>query len=101
MTKKNNCRAITAVAFLMVSVVANAQLGVGIDGAASQVKGIFSNVSNLILMIGGVVGLVGGIRVYTKWQSGDNDVQKSVVGWLGACVFLLLSGTVLKTMYGM
>lgn len=101
MAKNNNRKLIALLALLAVTSVANAQLGVGIDGAASQVKGIFSNVSNLVLMIGGVVGLVGGIRVYTKWQSGDTDVQTSVVGWLGACVFLLLSGAVLKTMYGM
>jgi hypothetical protein len=98
---KFNQRLTVILVLLLVTSAANAQLGVGIDGAANDVKGIFTNVSNLILMIGGVVGLVGGIRVYTKWQAGDNDVQKSLVGWIGACVFLLLSGTVLKTMFGM
>lgn len=99
---KNNYKVLALLVLLMVASVANAQsIGTGIDGAANQVKGIFTNVSNLVIMIGGVVGLVGGIRVYTKWQAGDNDVQKSVVGWLGACVFLLLTGTVLKTMFGM
>lgn len=98
---KFNQKLVTVLVLLMFTSVAHAQIGVGIDGAASQVKGIFTNVSNLILMIGGVVGLVGGIRVYTKWQAGDNDVQKSLVGWIGACVFLLLTGTILKTMFGM
>jgi hypothetical protein len=86
----------------MVATVVNAQnVGTGVDAAASQVKGVFTNVSNLVLMIGGVVGLVGGIRVFVKWQNGDNDVQKQIVGWMGACVFLLLTGTALKTMFGM
>lgn len=99
---KKTYKVLGLLALLMVATAGNAQnIGAGIDGAASQVKGIFANVSNLVIMIGGVVGLVGGIRVYTKWQAGDNDLQKSVVGWIGACVFLLLTGTVLKTMFGM
>lgn len=72
----------------------------GLDGAANTVKGIFSNVSNLVLMVGGVVGLAGGIRVYNKWNGGDQDVQKELIGWAGACVFLLLTGTTLKLFFG-
>ena len=50
--------------------------------------------------IGGVVGLVGGIRVYQKWNGGERDIQKEIVGWAGSCIFLLLVGTALKTFYG-
>ncbi len=46
-------------AVLVFAPAAHADIGTAIDDAAGQVKGIFSNVSNLILMIGGVVGLVG------------------------------------------
>jgi hypothetical protein len=93
-------------AFLAIAAVvlfapqAHADIGTAIDDAAGQVKGIFSNVSNLILMIGGVVGLVGGIRVYQKWNGGERDIQKEIVGWAGSCIFLLLVGTALKTIYG-
>jgi hypothetical protein len=99
---KSNKRALAMLLMLVVvSVTTNAQIGVGVDAAATEVKGVFANVSNLVLMIGGVVGLVGGIKVFTKWQNGDQDVQKSITGWLGACLFLLLTGGVLKTMFGM
>ncbi len=73
----------------------------GIDGAANTVKGVFSNVSNLVLMVGAIVGLAGGIRVYNKWNNGDQDVQKELIGWAGACVFLLLSGSTLKLFFGL
>lgn len=92
---------LTAVGLLAGSEVLQAQnLSGGIDGASSEVKNVFANVSNLILVIGAVVGLVGGIRVYVKWQHGDQDVQKHLVGWVGASMFLLLAGTILKTFYG-
>lgn len=87
-------------AVLVFAPAAHADIGTAIDDAAGQVKGIFSNVSNLILMIGGVVGLVGGIRVYQKWNGGERDIQKEIVGWAGSCIFLLLVGTALKTFYG-
>jgi predicted transporter len=87
----------------MVTVMVYSQaqaIQTGIDGAANQVKGIFSNVSNLILMLGGIIGLAGGIRVYQKWNNGDHDINKELIGWGGSAVFLLLAGTTLKLFFG-
>ena len=86
---------------LCLTVVATAQgIGAGIDGAAQEVRGIFTSVSNLVLMVGAVVGLAGGIRVFIKWNNGEQDVQKELIGWAGACIFLLLSGVTLKLFFG-
>ena len=87
------------IAGLVVSSQAQA-IATGLDGAANQVKGIFGNVSNLILMIGGIIGLAGGIRVYQKWNNGDHDINKELIGWGGSAIFLLLAGTTLKLFYG-
>jgi hypothetical protein len=92
--------ALTAILAVMSIQPAHAQIGPAIDGAASSIKSIFSNVSNLILMIGAVTGLAGGIRVYVKWQNGDQDLNKHIIGWTGSCIFLLLSGTILKLFFG-
>jgi hypothetical protein len=75
-------------------------IATGLDGAANEVKGIFGNVSNLILMVGGIIGLAGGIRVYQKWNNGDHDINKELIGWGGSAIFLLLAGTTLKLFYG-
>jgi hypothetical protein len=75
-------------------------IATGLDGAANEVKGIFGNVSNLILMVGGIIGLAGAIRVYQKWNNGDNDLNKDLIGWGGSAIFLLLAGTTLKLFYG-
>jgi hypothetical protein len=92
--------ALTAILAVITIQPAQAQIGPAIDGAASSIKGIFTNVSNLILMIGAVTGLAGGIRVYVKWQNGDQDLNKHIIGWTGSCIFLLLSGTILKLFFG-
>ncbi len=89
--------------FLMASSVI-AQTGngqVGIDTAAQEIAGFFDSVSTLILAIGGIVGLIGGVRVYILWNSGDQNVNKALMGWFGACVFLVVVGVVLKSFFGL
>ena len=79
----------------------NAQSGQqGITDATNALSGYFDSVSNLILAIGAIVGLAGGIRVYTKWNNGDQDVTKAIMGWGGACIFLVLVGAVIKGVFG-
>lgn len=80
----------------------SAQTGVagGIGAATAQVKSAYTYVGPLILAIGGVVGLAGGIRVYIKWNNGDQDVQKELIGWAGSCIFLVLVGTILTAFFG-
>ena len=90
---------IAFLAFFVVATQAQA-IATGLDGASAQVKSIFGNVSNLILMIGGIIGLAGGIRVYQKWNNGDHDINKELIGWGGSAIFLLLAGTTLKLFYG-
>jgi len=76
-----------------------AQSAAGIDQATSEVKSYIDPISNLIIAIGAVVGLIGGVRVYIKWQSGDQDTQKALMGWFGACLFLVLVGVVIKAFF--
>lgn len=92
---------LTAAAILAVYNV-SAQTGVagGIGAATTQVKNAYTYVGPLILAIGGVVGLAGGIRVYIKWNNGDNDVQKELIGWAGSCIFLVLVGTIITAFFG-
>ncbi|MBS2210706.1 DUF4134 domain-containing protein [Carboxylicivirga mesophila] len=77
-----------------------AQSAQGIDQATSEVQSYVDPIANLIIAIGAVVGLIGGIRVYIKWQSGDQDTQKALMGWFGACLFLILVGVVIRAFFG-
>lgn len=77
-----------------------AQGALGIDAASSEIGTYIDPVANFILIVGAVVGLIGGVRVYIKWNSGDQDVQKSIMGWFGSCLFLVTVGIVIKAFFG-
>ncbi|WP_149914982.1 MULTISPECIES: DUF4134 domain-containing protein [Sphingobacterium] len=73
---------------------------VGINAATSSLTGYVDPISTLILAIGAVVGLIGGIRVYIKWNSGDQDINKELMSWGGSCLFLVLVSVVIKAFFG-
>ena len=72
----------------------------GINAATSSLASYVDPVSNLILGIGAVVGLIGGVMVYIKWNSGDRDISKEVMSWGGSCIFLVLVSVVIKAFFG-
>src|ERR1700712_3968912 len=102
MTKGILIRFLAVTTGVLLSVWLQAQTGIagGLQSATTQVKSAYTYVGPLILAIGGVVGLAGGIRVYIKWNNGERDINKEIVGWAGSCVFLLLVGTILTAFFG-
>ncbi|MBB1646400.1 MULTISPECIES: DUF4134 domain-containing protein [Sphingobacterium] len=98
-----NTKKLFAMAALGLSAVQStfAQGGtVGIDAATSSLTSYVDPISTLILAIGAVVGLIGGIRVYIKWNSGDQDINKELMSWGGSCLFLVLVSVVIKAFFG-
>jgi hypothetical protein len=73
----------------------------GIQQATSQVKSYFEAGTNLMYAIGAILGLVGAIKVYSKWGHGDQDTPKIVADWFGSCVFLVVVATAIKSFFGM
>ena len=55
--------------------------------------------TKLIYAIGAVVGLIGGVKVYGKFSAGDPDVSKVAASWFGACIFLIVSATILRSFF--
>ena len=95
-------KAVTFIAFAVLSVQSIfAQGAQGIDAASSELATYMDPLGNLMMVLGGIVGLVGAIRVYLKWNSGDQDVQKSLMGWVGSCIFLVVSGIIIKAFFGL
>ena len=68
----------------------------GINEATSMVTSYFDPGTKLIYAM---VGLIGGIKVYGKFSSGDPDTSKTAASWFGACIFLIVSATILRSFF--
>jgi len=101
---KPNFKKLSAVAFLLAisQIQAHAQSGVnGLNTANTELATYIDPVSSIAIVIGGIVGLIGAVRVYSKWNSGDQDINKELMGWGGSCLFLVLSSLVVKSFFGL
>ena len=89
-------------AFLILACFVSAQDGKkGIEDATKLVQDYFKVAQTLLYAIGGVVGIVGAVKVYNKWSHGDQDTNKTAASWFGACIFLVMVATVLKAFFGL
>ena len=71
----------------------------GITDATTMVTSYFDPGTKLIYAVGAVMGLVGGIKVYNKFSSGDPDTSKTAAAWFGACIFLIVAATILRSFF--
>lgn len=71
----------------------------GINDATNMVTSYFDPLTKLIFAVAAVLGLVGGVRVYSKFNSGDPDASKSATALFLSCVFLVIVGTVLRSFF--
>ena len=86
---------------LLIDIATYAQDGnAGINQANTQVRSYFDAGTNLMYAVGAIVGLIGAIKVYNKWNAGDHDTGKVAAAWFGSCVFLVVVATVIKSFFG-
>jgi len=86
---------------LTEAAIARAQDGnAGINQANTQVRSYFESGTNLMYAIGAIVGLIGAVKVYQKWNSGDQDTSKVAAAWFGSCIFLVVVATIIKSFFG-
>ena len=88
-------------AILAVAVSAYAQGNgqAGITEATNLISGYFDPGTKLVYAIGAVCGLIGGVKVYNKFSSGDPDTSKTAASWFGACIFLIVAATILRSFF--
>ena len=98
----NNKKKITMLFLLTATAVGAYAQGNGIAGineATKMVTSYFNPGTKLIYAVGAVVGLIGGIKVYNKFSSGDPDTSKTAASWFGACIFLIVAATILRSFF--
>lgn len=100
-SKKGMLYASMLIVLVLTAGMANAQdANAGINEANTKVRSYFDSGTNLMYAVGAVVGLIGAVKVYQKWNSGDPDTGKVAAAWFGSCVFLVVVATVIKSFFG-
>ncbi|WP_373804063.1 MULTISPECIES: DUF4134 domain-containing protein [Bacteroidales] len=99
MTKK---KILLSAVFLLAAASGAFAQGNGVGGiteATNMVTSYFDPATKLIYAVGAVVGLIGGVKVYSKFSSGDPDTSKTAASWFGACIFLIVAATILRSFF--
>ena len=86
-------------AFFAAGSFAQGQGLAGINEATSMLTSYFDPATKLCYAIGAVLGLVGGIKTYSKVSSGDPDTSKTAASWFFACIFLIVAATILRSFF--
>lgn len=99
--EKQRKKALLAIVLMLTGMGASAQGNgtAGITEATQMVTSYFDPATQLIYAIGAVVGLIGGVKVYNKFSSGDPDTSKTAASWFGACIFLIVAATILRSFF--
>ena len=88
-------------ALLAIQYSAYAQDGIeGINEANTKVRSYFAAGTNLMYAVGAILGLIGAVKVYQKWNNGDQDTGKVAAAWFGSCIFLVVVATVIQSFFG-
>lgn len=72
-----------------------------ISTASDSIKKYLPVVVNLIYVIAGIVAVLGAISVYIKMNNEEQDVKKSIMMIVGACIFLIAAAQALPLFFGL
>jgi hypothetical protein len=87
--------------FLLTAFVATAQPGLNeMQQAQSDLASSFFSALDCALVLAGIFGILGAVRIYHNWQMGHPRIDQAVAGWFFAALFMVLSGAFLRAMFG-
>jgi hypothetical protein len=58
-----------------------------------------SEISNVLLVGGAIVAIIGALRIYYKWSNGADYVEKDVMLWTGGLLLLILIQIFVKAVF--
>ena len=71
-----------------------------LEDVTTSIADYIDPVRKVIYAIAAIVAIGGGISVYIKMNNEEQDVKKSIMMIVGACVFLIAAATALPAFFG-
>ena len=72
-----------------------------IETSTESLKRYVPVVTNLCYAIAGIVAMIGAISVYVKMNNEEQDVKKSIMMIVGACIFPIAAAQCLPLFFGL
>jgi len=76
----------------------------GIDEMQQATQGLnqtFFSASGCAMVLAGIFGIVGAVRIYYNWQMGRERITVEVAAWFFSAIFMVLAGAFLKGLFGL
>ena len=94
---------VSAFAFLSANFAFGQDTSAGVgamENVTNDIAQYIEPVRMLIYAIAAIVAIGGGISVYVKMNNEEQDVKKSIMMIVGACIFLIAAATALPAFFG-
>ena len=89
--------------FCFFHIDAFAQTGIAeMKQVTQDLKASFFSAVDASLVLAGIFGICGAIRIYNNWQLGKHHfhVDYEVAAWFSASLFMVLLGAILRALFG-
>ena len=87
--------------FCLLTLGATAQPGIDeMQQAQQQLQSDFFSALDCSLVLAGIFGIIGAVRIYHNWQMGYPQIDEMVLAWFFAAVFMVLAGAFLQAVFG-
>ena len=85
----------------LLALGAYAQPGIDeMQQAQQQLTSSFFSALDCSLVLAGIFGITGAVRIYHNWQMGHPRIDQAVAGWFFAALFMVLAGAFLQAIFG-
>lgn len=102
--KLSACRSWFSFAIILTlacSASARAQPGIAeMNQATGDLRLSFFSARDASMVLAGIFGIVGAVKVYYNWQMGKHHITPEVAGWFFASLFMIVAGPFLEALLG-
>lgn len=89
-----------AVCLLAINATAQAPGLSEMQQARDDLTANFFSALDCSLVLAGIFGILGAVKIYHNWQMGKDRITSDVAAWFYAAFFMMLSGIFLRAVFG-